>query len=49
VCEDVRHSRIQGEVDTVKRKGFVFSEELQEMSLERQAEVRPGKAGCVWS
>lgn len=45
----MRYSRLHGEVDTVARKGFVFSEEQQEVSLERQAEVRPGKAGCVWS
>lgn len=45
----MQYSRMQGEVDMVMRKGFVFSEEQQEMSLERQAEVRPGKAGYVWS
>ena len=45
----MRYSRLHGEVDTVARKGFVFSEEQQEVSLERQAEVRPGKADCVWS
>lgn len=42
-------SRIQGEVDTVMRKGFAFSEEQQEMSLERQAGVRSGKEGCMLS
>lgn len=49
MCEGTRYSGIQGEVDTVMRKGFVFNEEQQEMSLERQAEVRQGKEGCVWS
>lgn len=31
------------------RKGFAFSEEQQEMSLERQAGVRSGKEGCMLS
>lgn len=49
MCEGMRYSGIQEEVDTVMRKGFVFNEEQQEMSLERQAGVRQGKEGCVWS